>query len=105
MGYIYVSADCIEPSIQGASAFINDSTLTLFKMWNESYQGIITMSVQERVASEKEIEKLDFEGEKLCFKLLVLSPEDSKLEYFSEGKLRKTFWLEKKNGVVKKYII
>lgn len=62
--------------------FLNELSL-----WNEEYKKIIPLSDQERLSLIKKIDKLDEWGINISKKLMDLFP-NSKIRYYSEGKLK-----------------
>ena len=56
--------------------------------WHLRYRKIIPLSDEQREIQKKEIEELDMQGLQLALKLEQLLPKETKIKYFSEGKLK-----------------
>ncbi|MFW9873667.1 MAG: hypothetical protein ACFFG0_11220 [Candidatus Thorarchaeota archaeon] len=57
-------------------------------IWHDAYRKIIPLSMEERTKKINEIEKLDVQGLKIAKSLKKLIHGESKVKYFSEGKLK-----------------
>lgn len=96
MRYLTVSADYDSTGIKDLNeGELDESHLALnaalwakIKKWVNDYQIIIPMNNAERAASDDLISKLDDQGLEICREILS-HLDDVKVEYYSEGRLRK----------------
>lgn len=97
MRYITISADYDSTGIKD----LNDGELDKedlkvsselwddLKSWVHKYEPIIQMDKEQRQANIDLINQLDLRGIHLCKRFLTELKEQAKIEYFSEGLLKK----------------
>ena len=85
------TGSCIQDDFEGQ---INLESLNLphdfiekLNVWHDSYKAIIPLNEQERKKISREIENLDDEGLQLAKTLKQLISGETKIKYFSEGRL------------------
>jgi hypothetical protein len=96
MIYLTIKADYEGEVIKNTydnGIFVNSSNLSdelcdQIKKWNINYIKIIPMDYSDRILNNGLISDLDEEGVNICNSILVELGSETKIQYYSEGKMK-----------------
>lgn len=95
MHYLILSADYMKPSLKDEfNGYVDlrklgvpQNLIEELTLWNDSYNRIIPLTMEQRENQIQIIQELDEQGKKIARDLERLVPGGAKVKYFSEGKL------------------